>query len=368
MKFIDIPQQDRFVAGEIKKAVAGVVDRGDFILGDNVQKFEEEMAEYHGVKHAIGVGSGTAALHLAVQALNLPQGSEVITTPFTYYATTEAILKNGLVPVFADINLEDGNIDPGSAERMLTEKTRAILPVHIFGKPCKMMELVDLSRKKALYIIEDCAQAIGADISGKKVGSIGNMGCLSFYPTKNLGCYGDGGMITTDSDELVQYIKKLRENGVIGPYEHQLVGENSRLDTMQASILNIKAKYLDKLNKIRQKHAEIYMEELSSLQQKGVIQLPTVNENETHVFHQFTLRVKNRNALKQFLDQHGIPSAIYYSRSLADQPVFRDHKCRADDLKNTHKLCSEVLSLPIAPHLEESDIRHVCDIIKKFYG
>jgi len=387
MQFLDLNKQYESIKKEIDIAIKRVLDNDIFIGGQEVEDFENEMAKFCGVKYAIGVNSGTDALYLSLKALDIEQGDEVITTPFTFIATAEVIANCGAKPVFVDINPKTFNIDASKIEEKITKKTKVILPVHLFGQMAEMDGIMKIAKKHKLYVIEDAAQAIGASCKfqipnskfqtkhkaqstkqiWKMAGSIGDCGCFSFFPSKNLGAYGDGGMIITNNKKLADKIKLLRNHGSSPKekYKNIVLGTNSRLDSIQAAILRVKLKYLNKWNKERRKKANYYTEQFN--ESKNVI-TPIVEKNRTHIFHQYTIRVKNgkRGKLKSFLEEKNIPTMIYYPLPLHLQPAFRYLSYEEDDLPETEKAAKEVLSLPIYAEIGEGEQDDVIDWVKKF--
>ena len=330
--------------------------RGSFILGPNVQAFEKEFAEAVGVEHAISVANGTDALILSLRALGIGPGDEVITTPFTFFASSEAINVVGATPVFADIEKDSFCLDPDSVEQFISERTRAIIPVHIFGQAARMDRFQLIADKHGLKIIEDCAQAYGARYEGKMVGSMGNAGCFSFYPTKVLGGYGDGGMITTNDPGVDEHLRRLRNHGAVKPFIHTEIGYNSRLDEIQAALLRRKLRTIDEAIEGRRNVAAAYAERLGD----SDIVLPPVIESEQHAFNLFTIRIANRDSVRQSLTDRQIASALCYPQGLHLQQVYASLDYKPGSLPVTEHACTEVMSLPIYPDMPESDIDTVC--------
>lgn len=361
--FLDLKRAYASLKKEIDHAVAEVVASGRYILGPNVAAFEVEFARYIGTRHAIGVASGTDAIHLALQAVGVSAGDEVITTPFTFVATAEAIEYLGAKPVFVDIDRRTFNLDVTRVEAKITPRTKAILPVYLYGQVAEMEPLADLARKYNLKIIEDCAQATGANYNGKKAGNLGEAGCFSFFPTKNLGGFGDGGMITSSSDELAEKIRMLHLHGGKITYHYDLLGRNSRLDEIQAALLLIKLKYLDRGNKMRQEIALHYGKLLRGLP----LEIPAAASGGGHVFNQYTLRVKSRDALRTHLAERGISTMVYYPLSLHLQKVFQPLGYRKGEFPETERAQAEVLSLPIFPELTQAEVKEVAEGIKSFF-
>jgi dTDP-4-amino-4,6-dideoxygalactose transaminase len=318
------------------------------------------VSEYCGVSGAVGVASGTDALHLSVAALGLGKGDEVITTPFTFFATVESILYTGASPVFVDIDAETFNMDVEEIEKKITPKTKAILPVHIFGHPVDMKKLMAVAEKHNLAVIEDCAQAFGAMVDGKKVGSFGRTGCFSFYPSKNLGACGDGGLITLSDASVAERLRMLRNHGSKSSYRHEQIGYNSRLDELQAAILLVKFKRIDQYNDMRRKNAKLYDKILS-----GKVATPVEREGFAHVYHQYTIRSPRRDEIKDRLNEAGIASTVYYPVPLHLQDAVKFLGYKKGDFKNAERAADEVLSLPMYPELEESEIGQIAEIILK---
>ena len=356
----DLKKEYAFLENEIQSKLRSVFTKANFIGGENVKLIENNIASYIGVKYAISCNSGTDALHFALRALDIGKGDEVITTPFTFISTLEAIMYVGAKPVFADIDLNTYNISEEQIVKKITKNTKAILPVHIFGNPVNITSLKKSINNNAIKIIEDCAQSFGSGINHQRVGSIGDVGCFSFYPTKNLGCYGDGGMVTTNSEELFNVIMKLRNHGSSKRYHHDIIGYNSRLDEIQAAILNVKMKYIDHFNLVRQKIASVYNDNLSSL---NFLTIPQVMKNGNHVYHQYTINSMIRDKIKIELDKNNIGSAIYYPVSLEKQNAYKNIYKEYEVFKNSDYLSNTCLSLPIHPFLSEKDALKVCNVI-----
>ena len=358
---VDLKIQYDALKAEIDAAVLDVLRSTAFILGPQGKALEQAVAAYHGVRFAVGVASGTDALHLALRAADIRPGDEVITTPFTFIATAEAISYIGAVPVFVDIRPDTFNLDVSQVETSITKRTRAILPVHLYGQAADMGPLMDIARKHRLKVIEDCAQSFGADYRGKKTGSIGEFGCFSFFPSKNLGCYGDGGMVITDDPALAERLQSLRNHGSKVRYYHDEIGYNSRLDEVQAAVLNVKFKKIDAFNAGRRRNAASY----SKLLSVPGIQVPYEHANGTHVYHQYTLRVSNRDEVKKRLDEAKVSSMIYYPVPLHLQAAYRDLNRKEGSLPQAEQAAREVLSLPMYPELTDEQIQSVSDAVKK---
>ncbi len=357
---VDLGKQFVEIREEVLEMVNRILESSQYILGPKVSEFEQKMAEYSGVSHAIGVASGTDALHLAIEACDIGEGDEVITTPFTFFATAEAIIYTGARPVFVDIELDTFNMDSGKIEEKITPRTKAILPVHLFGHPCDMGKISDLAKRHNLSVIEDCAQAAGAEVEGKKVGSFGSAGCFSFYPSKNLGAYGDGGMITLNDQDLYDAVKSLRNHGSRGSYLHDSVGFNSRLDEIQAGILLIKLKRLDEYNRKRRQNASLYRSLLCDS-----VRCPSEREGNSHVYNQYTIMAGNRDVIQKTLKEQSVSSVVYYPRPLHLQKALSFLGHGEGDFPNAEQASREVLSLPMYPELEGSNIEKIAEIIRR---
>ncbi len=367
----DLTRQYALIEKEIKDAIGRVLRSGKFILGEEVELFEKEIAEFCGVKHAIGVASGTDALFLALKALGIGKGDAVIVPAFTFFATAGAVVNVGAQPIFADIDPKTFNISVKDVERILNtyegpNKIRAIIPVHLYGQMADMDEILNLAKKHNLYVIEDAAQAIGAEYKGKKAGSLGDIGCFSFFPTKNLGAYGDGGMVTTNDDDLAERLRMLRVHGAKPKYHHHIVGINSRLDAIQAAILRVKLSHLKDWNKARQEIAERYDNFLREIDD---IVLPYRAPDRTHIFHQYTIRVLNgkRDYLRAHLDKYGINTEIYYPLPMHLQRCFCNLGYNVGDLQESERSGRDVLSFPIFPELTEDEQLFISITIKKYF-
>ena len=358
----DLKKEYALLENEIQGKLNEVFSKTNFIGGENVQSIEKNIANYIGVKYAISCNSGTDALHFALKSFGIGKGDEVITTPFTFISTIEAIMYLGAKPIFVDIDLKSYNINENEILKKITNKTKAILPVHLFGNPINVNNIKDKINNNSIKIIEDCAQSFGSGINCQRVGSIGDIGCFSFYPTKNLGCYGDGGMVTTNSQESYETILKLRNHGSSKRYHHDIIGYNSRLDEIQAAILNVKLKYIDQFNLMRAKLASIYNDNLKGHKE---IMLPNKNKNAFHVYHQYTINSKNRNKIKEELEKNNIGSAIYYPISLEKQKAYKDVYKDTVECINSNYLSNTCLSLPMYPQLSEENVIKVCEVIKQ---
>ena len=358
--FLDLTKQVEPLKEEIMSKINEVLDKTDFIMGEEVELFEKEVANYLNVKHAITCANGSDALLLALMALGVERGDEVITSPFTFFATAGAISRLGAVPVFVDIDPQTYNIDPSLIEEKITSKTKAIIPVHIFGQSADMSMIKSIARKYNLGVIEDAAQAIGAKFNDLKVGGLGDIACFSFFPTKNLGCFGDGGLLTTNNDELASYLRKARVHGAYKKYHHEFVGFNSRLDTLQAGVLRVKLPHLDSWNSRRREIAYKYNEAF-----KDYLVVPF--EKNYHVYHQYSLLASDsteRDAIMLHLKENGISSGIYYPVPLHMQECFKDLGYDTGSLGVSENISSRVFSIPIYP---EVDYMKVIEVLTGYF-
>ncbi len=359
---LDIKRELAEIGNEINKAVTESIQNTQFILGPNVKNFEKAAADYLGCKYAVGVASGTDALHLALRAAGIKKSDEVITTPFTFIATAEAIVYCGAIPVFTDIDEETMNIDVTKIEEKITDKTKAILPVHIFGNPADMDAIMKIADKHNLKVIEDCAQSFGATYKDKQTGSFGTAGCFSFFPSKNLGCYGDGGLISTNDEKLYKDLIALRNHGMYIRYYHEVIGVNSRLDDIQAAILNVKLKYIDRFNADRISVAEGYFEQIGDF-----VTFQKQTPNAKNVYHQFTFKTDKRDDIIKELSENDIASAIYYPVPLHLQKAFAQFGYKKGDFPVCEKMCESVMSLPINPYLEDEEITIISEVVKSVF-
>jgi len=357
---VDLKRQYSALKTEIDAALADVLEQTQFILGPNVDKLEKEVAAYHGLPYAVGVANGTDALLLALRACGIKDGDEVITTPFTFIATAEVVAELNARPVFVDICPDTFNINPGLIEEKITKKTKAIIPVHLFGQPADMKSIMEIAGKYQLKVIEDCAQSFGARYEGQLAGTIGDAGCFSFFPSKNLGGYGDGGMVITKNEAIAGQIKMLRNHGSSVRYHHAAVGYNSRLDEIQAAIIRVKLRRIDQFNAARRRNAAAYCAALKS--NKNII-LPTEANGCEHVYHQFTIRSGKRDAIAEALKEKNIASAVYYPVPLQQQEVFVNMYGRAAKLAQSEMCAGEVLSLPMFPEMTSEEIQLIADVI-----
>lgn len=361
---LDLKAQYASIKDEVIRAISEVCDNQAFALGPAVAEFEEKVAAYCNSKYAIGVSSGTDALLVSLMALEIKPGDEVITTPFTFFATAGSIVRLGAKPVFVDVDRDSFNIDPSAIEQKITDRTRAIIPVHLFGQLAQMEAITEIAGRYNLAVIEDAAQAIGASQNGIKAGNFGDCGCFSFYPTKNLGGFGDGGLVTTNREDLAQKIRALRDHGQNPRYFYKVIGGNFRLDGIQGAVLNVKLKYLNDWNEKRKQNAALY----DSLFCDSQVKIPKIDTNNVSIYHQYTLKASERDKLQQFLAENNIGSAIFYPKPLHLQDCFSNLGYRPTDLPIAEQLCKEVLSLPIYSELETEQIEYVAKTVLKFYG
>lgn len=362
--FLDLKAQYVTYNSEVMKAINQVCESQLFALGPVVADFEEKIASYCGTKFAVAVSSGSDALLVSLMALQIKPGDEVITTPFTFFATAGAVARLGAEPVFVDVNPNSYNIDTSRIEEKITEKTRAIIPVHLFGQVAQMKPITEIAARHNLAVIEDAAQAIGAVQNGVKAGNFGDCGCLSFYPTKNLGGFGDGGLVTTNNQKLAETVKLLRTHGENPRYFYKAIGGNFRLDAIQAAVLNVKLKYLDQWNQKRRQNAAIYDNIFAG---SPVVNTPKIDSNNVSTYHQYTIAVPQRDQLQKFLSESEIGSAVFYPKPLHLQDCFRELGYKEGDLPVAERLCTRVLSLPIYPELTQQQIEYVAKTVLKFY-
>ncbi|MCT4622626.1 MAG: DegT/DnrJ/EryC1/StrS family aminotransferase [Schleiferiaceae bacterium] len=370
IQMVDLVSQYHKIKDEVDEALQGVMNSAAFINGPEVQSFKKELAEYLNVKHVIPCANGTDALQIAMMALGLKPGDEVIAPTFTFVATAEVIALLGLTPVLVDVDPDTMVIDPKAIRNAITPKTKAIVPVHLFGQCANMVEIQKIAKEHGLVVIEDTAQAIGADHtmedgSVRKAGTIGEVGCTSFFPSKNLGCFGDGGAIFTNDDDLADRIAMIVNHGMKVRYYHDEIGVNSRLDSMQAAVLRIKLRRLDEYNANRRAAAQAYSEAFASRED---VQTPVHAEYSSHVYHQYTLRIKgkDRNALQKHLMDKGIPAMIYYPVPMHLQSAYQDPRYKKGDFEIGEMLMNEVISLPMHSELTEEQINHITSSVLEF--
>ncbi len=357
--FLDLSAQYKKLEAEWLDAIRETGARGSFILGPHTQAFEKEFAAYVGVKHAIAVANGTDSLFLSLRALNIGKGDEVITTPFTFFASSESIDMVGATPVFADVLPDSFCLDPASIRANITAKTKAIVAVHIFGHPSEMDAIMEIAKQHKLAVIEDCAQSFGALHRGKAVGSIGATGSFSFYPTKVLGCYGDGGMVTTHSDAVNEHIRRLRNHGAVKPFVHTEIGMNSRLDEVQAAVLRIKLRRIQEDIAGRQKVAAEYTKRFAG----SPVKTPSLPQHGTHVFNLYTVRIPKRDAVRQALTDVQIGTSQCYPQGLHLQEVYEHLGYKPGSLPVCERIATETLSLPIYPDMPLDHIERVCEVL-----
>lgn len=391
--FLDLKTQYQGIKNEVEPKVLDILDNCSFIGGRYVEEFEKNMATYLGVKHVAGCSNGTDALVIGLKACNINPGDEVITSPFTFFATAEAIASVGAIPVFVDIRQDDYNIDPDKIEQAITDKTKAILPVHIFGAPCEMDRIVEVAKKHNLKVIEDDAQAIGSEYKGRKAGTLGDVGCFSFYPTKNLGGAGDGGMVTTNDDDIYTAIKAYKEHGagengaktaelqrgikesivinedateLYNPYKYYnyVIGYNSRLDAIQAAVLSVKLNHLDEYNSKRSKIAKMYMDTLTDK-----ITLPNYSDDIKPCWHQFVIQSDYKSELCSYLSKNGVGNGTFYPVPLHRQKAFNkdNSKISGETLPVAEKVSSRSVCLPVFPEMTEEQVKYVVNMVNKFY-
>ena len=374
VSLLNLKRQYQSIKEGIDEAIKRVVESQYFIMGEEVKKFENEIADYCGVKYAIGVASGTDALLLSLRAAGVGDGEndKVITTPFTFFATVGAIVNAGGTPVFVDIDPETYNLDPEELKRLLTSDSRlstqikALIPIHLYGQVADMDPIMEISERYGITVIEDAAQAIGAEYKHRKAGTIGDFGIFSFFPSKNLGGYGDGGMVITNDDELAEKVKNLRAHGSTKSYYHEMVGYNSRLDALQAAVFSVKLTYLDEWSASRAENARYYTEALSNI---DAIIPPTVSDYCNHIYHQYTIRTTDgrRDELQRHLKEQGIGTKVYYPLPLHLQGCFKDLGYKEGDFPVSEEASRQVLSLPIYPELKQEEMDYVVKQIRDFF-
>jgi len=372
IQMVDLNTQYKNIKTEIDHAIQEVISSSAFINGPHVKQFQQHLAEYLNTKHVIPCANGTDALQIALMALELKPGDEVITPDFTFISTVEVIKLLGLKPVLVDVDETTFNISIEGIKQAMTDKTRAIVPVHLFGQCANMDEIMKLASENQVYVIEDVAQALGSDYYKEdktvKAGTIGDIGCTSFFPSKNLGCYGDGGALFTDNEELAGKIKAIANHGSHKKYYHDRVGVNSRLDTLQAAILDVKLKYLDQYNHARQEAASYYDKELLGVE---YLRIPERNVFSSHIFHQYTLILSeeiNREAFKEYLKEKGVPSMVYYPVPIHLQGAFKEFGYSKGDFPVSEKLAESVLSLPMHTELTDEQLEKITETIKSYFN
>jgi len=365
---LDLKAQYRQIRGEVMAAIEAVCDEQGFILGPRVIELEQALARYVGTSHAVGVASGSDALLLALMALGVGPGDEVITVPFTFFATVGSITRLGAKPVFVDIRPETFNMDPSQIEKSLTAHTKAIIPVHLFGQCAEMEAIREMAKRRGVRVIEDACQAIGASRNGVQAGALGDLGCFSFFPSKNLGGFGDGGLVTTNDSRLSDTVAILRVHGSRVRYMHELVGMNSRLDALQAAILRVKLKYLDQWTEGRRRNAVQYERLFKDAKLLERLILPRTDAGNHHVYNQFTIRAQKRDELRAYLKDKGIGTEVYYPVPLHLQSCYQELGYRKGAFPVSERAAEEVLSLPIYAELPDDQLSYVVDTIAAFYN
>jgi dTDP-4-amino-4,6-dideoxygalactose transaminase len=366
---LDLKAQHQTIRDEVLPVMIGLVDSQKFILGEEVQKLEREIAGYSQAKFAVGCASGSDALSLALMGLDIKAGDEVLTTPYTFFATVGAIVRSGARPVFVDVEERTFNLDVRQLADALERhpKVRAIVPIHLFGDCADMDPILEIAGQKGVAVIEDAAQSIGSEYKGRRAGSMGDVGCFSFFPSKNLGCYGDGGMLTTNDEALYRKLAALRVHGSTTKYYHQWVGVNSRLDALQAAILRVKLRHLDDWTAGRQRNADLYRRLLTGKKAPVVLPEPALSSTR-HIYNQFVIQGQRRDELHAFLKEHGVGAEVYYPLPLHLQACFADLGYGAGDFPVSERLANTSLALPVYPELAAEDIEYVCNTIQAFYA
>lgn len=371
IEMVDLRGQYKNIKTEIDESIQSVIDTAAFVKGGKVTEFQQHLESFLGVKHVIPVGNGTDALQISLMALDLKPGDEVITPTFTFIATAEVVALLGLTPVLVDVDPNTFCMSINSLKRVITPKTKAIVPVHLFGQNADMEQILSIAKENHLYVVEDACQSIASrytfsDHTSCMSGCMGNIGCTSFFPSKNLGCYGDGGAIFTNDDDLAEKMRSIANHGMSVRYHHDRVGVNSRLDSIQAAVLDVKLKYLMEYTQKRQAAADFYTQSLQTIKE---LKLPTIGPNTSHVFHQYTIRVSNgrRDELQQYLKENEIPSMIYYPIPLHMQKAYANERYGVGDFPVAENLSKTVLSLPMHTELDEEQLQYIVSVIKKFF-
>lgn len=357
---VDLVAQYHSIKDEMDQAVLSVMESGWFVLGPNVKAFEEEMAAFLGVKHAVGLASGTDALIIALRAFGIGKGDEVIVPAYSFFATAGAVLSVGAKPVFVDVDSQTYLMNVDQLEKAVTSSSKAIIPVHLYGQPADMDEIMAIAEKNNLNVLEDSAQAIGAKYKGKRIASIGDVGCLSFFPSKNLGAYGDGGMLTTNHDDIAEFARMLRTHGWKNKYFPEMLGYNSRLDAMQAAILRVKLKHIDDWNQLRYQHAQVYSRKLSEFDLRVPVEAP----DRTHMYHLYMVAFEERNKVQNHLKDAEIGSAVYYPQPLHLAEPCIDLGYKAGQFPVSEQASTELLALPMYPELSNVQIDRVIEVVK----
>ena len=364
--FVDLQAQYRSIKAEVDAAVQRVLDTSAFVLGREVEVFERAFAEYVGARECVGVSNGTAAIQLALQACGVGAGDEVIVPANTFFATAEAVSTAGATPVFVDCDPVTCNLDPARIDEVITERTRAVIPVHLYGQPADLDPIVEIAERHGLLVIEDAAQAHGARYKGDRVGPLARAGCFSFYPGKNLGAYGEGGAVVTNDAGVARRLRMLRDHGSEQKYRHELVGYNSRLEGIQGAVLGVKLKHLDDWNALRRRHAARYRALLAPLADSGALALPVEADYAEHVYHLFVVQTGARDRLQRFLSAAGVQTGIHYPVPVHLQPAYAALGHREGDFPVAESLCARVLSLPMFAELTEPQLRYVADALADF--
>lgn len=363
VKLLDLVPQYRKIREEVLDSVRGVFETQQFILGETVRDFEEDFEDYYGIRHAAGTASGSDAILISLIALGIGEGDEVITTPYTFFSTVSSIVRTGAVPVFVDIDPRTYNMDPSLLREAVTGRTRAVIAVHLFGQSADMEPVMELEGEKGIYVIEDVCQSVGAVYRGVKCGSMGDAGCFSFFPSKNLGGAGDGGLIITGEDELAARIRAIRVHGEVERYRHKYIGINSRLDALQAAVLKVKLKYLEEWNRARRENASRYD---SAFKGMDGITPPYVEEGNLSTFNQYVIRVERRDALRDYLAEKGIGTAVYYPVPLHLQECFRYLGWKEGSLPESELAAEQTLALPVYPELPRDEQDYVIENVRDF--
>jgi len=365
---VDLQAQYKTIKPEIDLAVKEVIESQRFILGETVSDFESNVAQYCEARHAIGVSSGTDALLISLMAAGIGPGDEVITTPFTFFATAGVISRVGATPVFVDIDSSTYNIDPNCVQAAINSSTKAIIPVDIFGQPCELDIIMEIAQAHGIVVIEDAAQAIGATYKRKPIGSLADFTCFSFFPTKNLGGYGDGGMVLTESDESAERLRILRAQGSSPKYFHPYIGGNFRLDALQAVILDAKLPFIDDWNRMRGVNAAEYKRLLATLEYDGFVNTPESRPYASHVFNQYSIQTQFRDKVRKHLKENGVATEVYYPLPLHLQDCFKHLGYTIGDLPKAESVCETILSLPVFPELNEHQQQYVVNMIEEYFG
>ncbi len=365
VSLVDLGIQYQNIKPEIDAAIASTLEETAFIGGKRVSQFEQEFAQYLGVEHVVSCGNGTDSLEILLEVFGVSAGDEVLVPALSWISTSEVVATRGAVPVFVDVDPDTYAIDTAQMEAKITPRTKAIIPVHLYGHPADMLTIMDIAKKHDLRVIEDCAQAHGAKIDGQKIGTLGHAASFSFFPSKNLGCFGDGGAMVLPDEHLADQARMIARHGQKTRHDHRLHGRNSRLDALQAAILSVKLPHLESWTELRVQHAARYAELLADVAQ---VHTPTTHSDCRHVFHVYVIRAERRDALKTHLGEHGVQSVVHYPVALPFQPCYDDLKLRAEDFPVAHQYQDEVLSLPMYPELTEEAIRQVTDAVKQFYA